>query len=78
MSIADRDKFGSHFHITFRPNQQLDRNNVVFGKLIQGKEILKKIERVGDEEGKPTVSVKIIRCGEYSGGTNLLLLVSTT
>jgi len=25
MSIADRDKFGSHFHITFRPNQQLDR-----------------------------------------------------
>lgn len=25
MSVADRDKFGSHFHVTFRPNQQLDR-----------------------------------------------------
>lgn len=67
MDVAERDKFGSHFHITFRPNHQLDRKNVVFGKLIQGKEVLKKIEHVGDEEGKPTVTVKIIRCGEYSG-----------
>lgn len=56
----------------------LIRKNVVFGKLIQGKEVLKKIERVGDEEGEPTVTVKIIRCGEYSGGTNILLLVTTT
>ncbi|KAG2249868.1 hypothetical protein Bca52824_089496 [Brassica carinata] len=67
MPVAERDKLGSHFQITFRPNHQLDRKNVVFGKLIQGKEVLKKIERVGDEEGKPTVTVKIIRCGEYSG-----------
>lgn len=56
----------------------LIRKNVVFGKLIQGKEVLKKIERVGDEEGKPTVTVKIISCGEYSGGTNILLLVTAT
>ena len=56
----------------------LIRKNVVFGKLIQGKEVLKKIEHVGDEEGKPTVTVKIIRCGEYSGGTNILLLVTST
>ena len=39
---------------------------MVFGKLAQGLNILKKIEDVGDEDGHPTVTVKIINCGEYS------------
>ena len=45
-----------------------DRKYVVFGKLVQGNEVLKKIENVGDEEGIPTVTVKIINCGEVSEG----------
>lgn len=46
------------------------RKHVVFGKLVQGPNVLKKIEEVGDEEGHPTVTVKIINCGEYSEGEN--------
>ena len=44
------------------------RKHVVFGKLVQGHNVLKKIEEFGDEEGHPTVTVKIINCGEYSEG----------
>ncbi|MBA0789986.1 hypothetical protein Gohar_014661 [Gossypium harknessii] len=64
MAIADRDTVGSQFVITFKANHDLDRKYIVFGQLVQGNEVLKKIENVGDEEGIPTVTVKIINCGE--------------
>ncbi|WMV42646.1 hypothetical protein MTR67_036031 [Solanum verrucosum] len=64
MAIADRDARGSIFSITFQADHHLDRKCVVFGKLIDGLEVLKKIESVGNEEGKPDVTVKIINCGE--------------
>lgn len=49
----------------------------MFGKLVQGSEVLKKIENVGDEDGIPAVTVKIINCGEFHEGENhsALLLV---
>ncbi|KAK8543560.1 hypothetical protein V6N13_076364 [Hibiscus sabdariffa] len=68
MAIADRDTVGSQFVITFKANHNLDRKYVVFGKLVQGNEVLKKIENVGDEEGIPTVTVKIVNCGEVGEG----------
>ncbi|WJX09838.1 peptidylprolyl isomerase [Trifolium repens] len=69
MAIADRDTLGSHFIITLKADHHLDRKYVVFGKLVQGYDILKKIEDVGDEEGLPTVTVKIINCGEHNEDT---------
>lgn len=39
---------------------------------MQGHDILKKIEDVGDEEGVPSVTVKIINCGEHKEGENSL------
>ncbi|GMH12446.1 hypothetical protein Nepgr_014287 [Nepenthes gracilis] len=64
MSVSDRDTCGSIFSLTFKADHSLDRKNVVFGKLVQGYEVLKKIEDAGDEEGRPIVTVKIINCGE--------------
>lgn len=66
MLVADRDALGSHFLITFKADHHLDRKSVVFGKLVQGLEVLKRIENAGDDEGRPTVTVKIINCGEFS------------
>ncbi|GAB2269189.1 hypothetical protein Dimus_004118 [Dionaea muscipula] len=42
------------------------RKNVVFGKLVQGHEVLQKIEDAGDEEGRPAVTVKITNCGVWN------------
>ena len=46
---------------------------MVFGKLVQGDEVLKNIEDAGDEEGRPTVTVKIVNCGEFIEGKNSLV-----
>ena len=54
----------------------LNRKHVVFGKLVQGFEVLKKIENVGEEDGSPAVTVKIINCGEFREGKNLEAVVS--
>lgn len=40
------------------------RKCVVFGKLVNGQEVLKRIEDAGNEEGRPSVTVKIINSGE--------------
>lgn len=42
------------------------RKHVVFGKVVKGLEIVKKIEQVGTGDGKPAQPVKIIDCGEFS------------
>ncbi|CAJ1972098.1 unnamed protein product [Sphenostylis stenocarpa] len=66
MPVADRDTLGSNFIITFKADPHLDRKHVVFGRLVLGHDILKKIEDVGDKEGLPSVTVKIINCGEHN------------
>lgn len=35
---------------------------------MHGYEVLKKIEHVGDDDGRPSVTVKIINSGELHGG----------
>ncbi|KAL0312088.1 UNVERIFIED_CONTAM: Peptidyl-prolyl cis-trans isomerase CYP95 [Sesamum radiatum] len=68
MAIADRDERGSLFSVTFKADRRLDRKCVVFGELVDGHEVLKKIENAGDEEGKPSVTVKIINSGQLHDG----------
>lgn len=40
----------------------------MFGKVISGLNLLKKIERAGSEKGKPLCPVKIVDCGEVTYG----------
>lgn len=42
--------------------------NVLFGKVLSGSALLKKIEGAGTEKGKPLYMVKIVDCGEVSAG----------
>ncbi|KAL6547602.1 hypothetical protein OROHE_009307 [Orobanche hederae] len=65
MAINDRDERGSLFVVTFKADHRLDcSKRVVFGKLVDGYEVLKKIENAGDDEGIPAVMVKIVNSGE--------------
>ncbi|XP_042516511.1 peptidyl-prolyl cis-trans isomerase CYP63 [Macadamia integrifolia] len=67
MANAGKNTNGSQFFITFKPARHLDGKHVVFGKVVQGMDIVRKLEQVGTEQGKPTAPVKIVDSGECSG-----------
>jgi len=66
MANAGPNTQGSQFFITTVATPWLDGRHVVFGKLIDSNSmsILKKIEAVGQNDGTPSKTVKIIKSGE--------------
>jgi cyclophilin family peptidyl-prolyl cis-trans isomerase len=55
---------GSQFFICFGTTPHLNNKHVVFGKVVEGMDVLKKIENVGSPSGKTNQRVEIISCGE--------------
>ncbi len=50
---------GSQFFITFGPEKRLDGDHTIFGEMVEGDAVLRKIERAGTEGGKPRRKVVI-------------------
>ena len=43
---------------------RLDGKHVVFGNVVEGMDVIKKVEKVGSQNGKTTKKVVIATCGE--------------
>lgn len=58
---------GSQFFITTVPTPHLDEKHVVFGKVVNGKNIVREIENMKTQSDKPVEDVVITSCGQLEG-----------
>jgi len=57
MAHAGKNTGGSQFFLTFRPTEHLDGRHTVFGRVIEGLDVLPKLARTQDGQGQPLEGV---------------------
>eukprot|EP00199_Chlamydomonas_sp_CCMP681_P002579 CAMPEP_0119108918 /NCGR_PEP_ID=MMETSP1180-20130426/16179_1 /TAXON_ID=3052 ORGANISM="Chlamydomonas cf sp, Strain CCMP681" /NCGR_SAMPLE_ID=MMETSP1180 /ASSEMBLY_ACC=CAM_ASM_000741 /LENGTH=339 /DNA_ID=CAMNT_0007094595 /DNA_START=13 /DNA_END=1032 /DNA_ORIENTATION=- len=75
MANAGPDTNTSQFYILFGPTPHLDGKHVVFGRVLAGMDVVRRMEACGSPSGTPTAPVSITNCGVlmYDGAVEAIM-----
>jgi len=71
MANAGPNTNGSQFFITTVKTSWLDGRHVVFGKVVEGMDVIQQVESVGSQSGAPSKKVVVSDSGLLEGATDL-------
>ena len=75
MANAGPNTNGSQFFITFVKTPWLDGRHTVFGQVLEGKDVVTSLEKIGSQSGATSKKAVIADSGELPGGEwNQILL----
>ncbi len=64
MANAGRNTNGSQFFITTVVTEWLDGAHVVFGKVVEGMDVVQAVEALGSRSGRTSKDIRIADCGQ--------------
>ena len=69
MANAGKNTNSSQFFVTLCPAPHLNKRNVVFGRVVDGMEVVRRMQRTPtDDKDRPTRKVAIADCGQLQNG----------